>query len=79
MEINREQWFEIVKKVFSGYESKLPLSEDEKYAVPYVMECIELLFVSYFESINDIHCAEDASKLFWFVKKQENRIWKSIR
>ena len=79
LEITREQWFIIVKNVFAGYESKVELTADEKYAIPYVMECIELLFVSYFESINDVHCAEDAYKIFEFVKTQENRIWRSIR
>lgn len=71
-EITDELWFEFVKKVFAAYERKLKLTEEEKNAVPYVMECIELLFVSYFESINDICCAEDAYKIFAFVKKQEN-------
>lgn len=79
LEITREQWFIIVKNVFAGYESKVELTADEKYAIPYVMECIELLFVSYFENINDVHCAEDAYKIFEFVKTQENRIWRSIR
>ena len=79
LNITKEQWFVIVENVFAGYEKKLKVSDDEKYAVPYVMECIELLFVSYFESINDIHCAKDATKIFRFVKNQENRIWRSIR
>lgn len=42
------------------------------------MECIELLFVSYFESVNDIRCAEDAYKIFALVKEQENRIWRNL-
>ena len=43
-----------------------------------MMECIELLFVSYFQSINDVRCAEDAYKIFQFIAKQENKIWKNI-
>jgi len=78
LEITDELWFEFVKNVFAGYERKMKLTEIEKKAVPYVMECIELLFVSYFESINDIRCAEDAYRIFTFVKKQENRIWRNI-
>ena len=77
-EITDELWFEFVKKVFAGYGRKMKLTEAEKKAVPYVMECIELLFVSYFESINDIRCAEDAYRIFAFVKKQENRIWRNL-
>lgn len=79
LKITEEIWFEFVRNVFCGYEKKLQLSEIEKQAVPYVMECIELLFVSYFESINDVRCAESAYKIFQFIKKQENRIWKSIQ
>lgn len=79
LELTEELWFEFTGNVFGGYEKKLPLSEAEKKAVPYVMECIELLFVSWFMSINDVKCAEDAYGSFAFVKKQENRIWRSIR
>jgi len=78
LEITDEVWFEFVKKVFVSYGQKLELTEIEKKAVPLVMECIELLFVSYFENINDVRCAEDAFRIFNFVKKQENRIWRSI-
>jgi len=78
LEITGELWFEFVKNVFAGYERKLTLNEVEKRAVPYVMECIELLFVAYFESINDVCCAEDAYRIFTLVKKQENRIWRNI-
>lgn len=78
LEITDEQWFDLVKKAFAGYGRKLKLTEAEKNAVPYVMECIELPFVSYFESVNDIRCAEDAYKIFALVKKQENRIWRNL-
>lgn len=79
LEITKERWFEFVKNVFLGYEKKLELYEAEKKAVPYVMECIELLFVAYFDSVNDVGCAENAYKLFEFVKNQKKRIWKSIQ
>lgn len=77
-EITDELWFAFVKMVFTGYEQKIKLTEEEKKAVPYVMECIELLFVSYLENINDIRCAEDAYRIFVFVKKQESRIWRNL-
>ena len=78
LEITKEQWFDFLKNVFIGYESKLKLSEFEKKAVPYVMECIELLFIAYFDSINDTCCAKDAYRVFEFIKEQESRIWGSI-
>lgn len=73
-----ELWFAYVKNVFAGYERKQKLTDLEKKAVPYVMECIELLFVSYFQSINDVRCAKNAYSIFEFVKGQENRIWRTI-
>lgn len=78
LEITDELWLEWVKKVFAGYGRKIKLTEAEKKAVPYVMECIELLFVSYFERINDVRCAENACRIFTLVKEQENRIWRNI-
>ena len=77
-ELTEELWFEFMKNTFHSYESKLKLTETEKKAVPCVMECIELLFVSYFASIKDTDSAESAFRIFEFIKKQENRIWKCI-
>ncbi|MBQ2283694.1 MAG: phosphotransferase [Agathobacter sp.] len=78
-ELTEDLWFEFLRGAFAGYEKKLTLSEEEKQAVPYVMEGIELLFVSYFEGIDDVRCAESAFHIFEFVKKRENRIWVSIK
>lgn len=68
---------EYVLKVYRKRE-KLEVSEAEKETVPSVMECIELLFVAYFESIKDVQCAEDAYKIFEFVRQREERIRKSV-
>ena len=43
------------------------------------MECIELLFVAYFMGIDDVQCAEDAYRIYEFVKKQEKRIDRVIQ
>ena len=77
--VTEEQWFSFVRDVFAGYTSRLELSPAEISAVPCVMECIELLFVSYFDGIQDILCAEDARKLFEFVRKRECRILDTLR
>lgn len=79
LEITKEAWFAFVKNVFGGYEKKLKLSATEKQAAPYVMECIELLFVSYYEDIKDARCAKDAYQIFEFVKKQEGQLWRNIQ
>ena len=77
-EISKEQWFDFITGIFTGYEKRQELTETEKKSVPYVMECIELLFVSYFDRIGDRHCAEHAYGLYEFVRRQEKRIWKSV-
>lgn len=74
MELTEEQWFDFVSKVFIGYERKQPLSEAERQAVPFVMECIELLFIAYFEGQKDLCCAEDAYRIYEFVRKCEKKI-----
>lgn len=79
IEISKDTWFDFIKNVFDGYGRKLPLSNKEKLAVPYVMECIELLFVSWFMEQNDVCCAENAYKIFEFVRKKEARIQESVR
>ena len=78
LEITEEIWFDFLKNVFVAYDRKHKLTETERKAVPYVMECIELLFVSYFEGINDVRCAEDAYNIYEFVKRQEERIWRNV-
>lgn len=77
-ELTEELWFAFLQNVFLAYQRKVQLTETEKKAVPYVMECIELLFVSYFASVKDTVCAKSAFQIFEFVKKKENRIWKCI-
>lgn len=77
-ELTEELWFAFLQDVFQVYQRKVQLTEAEKKAVPYVMECIELLFVSYFASIKDVACANSAFEIFAFVKKHEEKIWKNI-
>lgn len=78
LELTKEQWFGFVTGVFAGYEQKVTLSDAEKAAIPYVMECIELLFVAYFAGIRDTFCAEDAMKIFEFIRGQEDNIRRNI-
>lgn len=78
IEISRETWLDFVKDVFDGYGRKLPLSEKEKQAVPYVMECIELLFTAWFMEENDVSCAENAYEIFEFVRDEEKQIWDAV-
>lgn len=79
LSLSEENWFDFGKEVFKGYEKKIRLLPEEKAAVPYVMECIELLFVAYFGNINDTVCAEDAMKIFELVRENEEKILGGIK
>ncbi|MDE6420278.1 MAG: phosphotransferase [Lachnospiraceae bacterium] len=72
------EWIENVRSVIAGYESILPLSEKEKVAIPCVMECIEILFVAYFISMNDTKHANDAYDVFRFIQNCESDIQGAI-
>jgi Ser/Thr protein kinase RdoA (MazF antagonist) len=74
-----ESEFSILKYFFAGYEQEHKLLPEEKQAVPYVMEAIELLFVAWFIEQNDIKCAEDAMKIYQFAEKNVERILKVIQ
>lgn len=78
LDISEEQWFDILKHFFAGYEQENGLFPEEKQAVPYVMEAIELLFVAWFIEQNDLKCAKDAIKIHQFVEKNVEKILKVI-
>jgi len=50
------------------------LSEEEKQAVPYVMQAIELLFAAWFLGEQDTKCAENAMQIYDFVEHNTDRI-----
>ena len=74
LELEKDEWFSLLKNVFMGYQKRITLSDKEKQAVPYVMMAIELLFVAWFASQNDVKCAEDAMKIFDFVDSNAEQI-----
>ncbi len=78
LDITEGQWFDILKHFFEGYEQECKLLAEEKQAVPYVMESIELLFAAWFMEQDDIKCAEDAIKIYQFVEKNVKGILKTI-
>lgn len=73
-DVTEDMWFEFMKEVFLGYEKNIEVSENEIKAVPYVMQSIELLFVAWFASQNDVKCAEQTMKIIDFVDKNSERI-----
>ncbi len=77
--ITEETWFNILENVFDGYESIQKLTSAEKKAIPYVMECIELLFAAWFEDQNDECLAKNAVKICEFVMFHKDKIWKCLQ
>lgn len=79
MSITKEEWFELLKNVFAGYQRNLVLFPEEIKAVPYVMQSIELLFAAWFFGEKDLKCAENAMKLYKFAECNEQKIINSIK
>lgn len=73
-EITTDKWFDLLKFVFTGYNNVISLTDEEKQVVPYVMECIELLFVSYFYSVDDTILAKNAFDIYSFIKENQRKI-----
>lgn len=69
-----EEWFDFVKATLRAYDKKLTLKEEELGAVPLVMKCIELLFVSYYDSVEDTLSAESAFKTYEFIKENQRKL-----
>lgn len=78
LDISEEQWFSILTHFFIGYEQEQEILIEEKQAVPYVMEAIELLFVAWFMEQKDVKCAEDAMRIYCFVNKNKDGIWEKV-
>lgn len=78
--LSEEELLDILRHFFEGYEKecRLGLEVEEKQAVPFVMESIELLFVAWFMEQDDIKCAEDAVKIYQFVAKNIEQVLKTI-
>lgn len=70
----RAEWIENVKEVIAGYESIICVSRKEKDAIPCVMECIEILFAAYYAGMGDTKHADDAYRVFRFIKNCETDI-----
>ncbi|MEE0059255.1 MAG: phosphotransferase, partial [Acutalibacteraceae bacterium] len=78
-EITEEMWFEFTEKVFAGYNKNLKLTSEEKQSAVFVMECIELLFLAYFEDKKDSALSKSTYSILDFIRTNEKRIVRLIR
>lgn len=74
LNMTEEQWFSMLDDVFRGYQERIVLTEEEKQAVPYVMQAIELLFAAWFIGEQDSKGAEDAIRIYDFVERNMDKI-----
>lgn len=49
-----DRWIDMYKNVVAGYEKIIPLSTDEKKAMPYVIYAIQLIFIAYLDGKNEL-------------------------
>ncbi len=78
-EINEIKWFDFTKNVFAGYSKILPLTAEQKGTAVFVMECIELLSLAYFEGQEDTALAKSTYDVFKFINKNERRITRLLQ
>ena len=78
-EITTEKWFDFVKNVFKGYNKIITLTKEEKECAVLVMECIELLFLAYYEGQEDSALAKSTYDIFNFIDKNKKQISKIIK
>ena len=75
----QSEWIESVQSAIAGYESILPLSADERSAVPWVMESIEILFIAYYIGTEDMESAYNAYHAFRFIRTCESALADALR
>lgn len=78
-EITQAKWFDFTKDVFAGYNKIVSLTNSEKESAVFVMECIELLFLAYFEGQEDHAQAQSSYEVFKFINENERRITRLLR
>lgn len=66
-------WRSFSKAFLAGYENTEELSAAEKECIPYMMECIEILFVAFFTREKQPELADSAAKLYRVISKY--RLW----
>ena len=72
--IDTAEWLCAVKDTISGYDSIMNLTAEEYSAIPYVMQSIELLFISYSLGANDTDLLKQSKECFDLLKGTENEL-----
>ena len=65
----KDKWFVFVSHFLSGYESITVLEENEKKALLFMMQCIELMFVVFWQRQANQEAAEETINILKFVEQ----------
>lgn len=76
--LDRETWLRILSETAAGYESQVKMTDAEKEAFPWVMESIEILFAAWSAGNGDMGGAEEAARLFRFVRENEAEVRNAV-
>ena len=72
--MSADEWRNTVKEAIAGYNSVIPLTNAEYYSIPYVMQCIEILFISYSLGENDAESLQSSKKLYNMLLRNEKNL-----
>ena len=64
----KNKWIRFVSLFLSGYESINVLENDEKKALPLMIQCIELLFIAFWQQQANQEAAADTLRIFEFME-----------
>ena len=70
----KDKWLTFVSQFLSGYESIIILEENEKEALPLMMQCIELLFVVFWQNQENQESTEETIEIFKFIERVGKRM-----
>ena len=64
----KQKWIQFISQFLSGYESMIVLENDEKKALPLMMQCIELLFIGFWQQQANQEAAAETLRIFKFME-----------
>lgn len=68
----KDRWLVFIQQFLSGYESITLLEREEKEALPFMMQCIELLFIVFWEQQSNQKAAMESVRIFRFLNEWNN-------
>ena len=63
----KDKWLIFISQFLGGYETIIVLEEEEKNALPLMMQCIELLFVVFWQQQENQEAAQETVEIYKFI------------